>query len=212
MAVAAALNATAQTAGTIYAQYRANGVDNPTAAANQVGTIQAWLTPDPTLKTAKQNQAGKPDWYGAFDPTYCDVGDYLIGPDGTFFVIATQFFKAPHLIQCNHVLSIARASDTLEAGSGGVYSGDAINTATAFMSGWPASMLQLSSGSKMGQTGMSLPSDGKTPGVAIWLPVTAPEIRFNDIITDENSVRYSISSVELTPLGYRIVAETWPSA
>lgn len=207
---------TAAAVGTPFAQYRASGANNPTASGNQVGTVAAWFTTDPTLKNAKQSQYGKPDWYAAVDPTFMQVGDYLIGQvyntAATFFLSAVESLNAPHFIRCNHTVQIARAADTLAPGSTGTYSGSAVETATPFMAGWPCALLQLSSGSKMGGTGMQLPSDGKLPGAAAWLPVTAPQIRFNDIITDENGVRYAVSSAELTPLGWRLVAEVWPSA
>ena len=202
--------------GSAFTQYRATGANDPTAVANAVGAVSAAFDTAPALPFSKPSQYGKPDWYAAVDPTCLQVGDYLIGQvnqtPSTFFLAAVENFDAPHFIRCNHTIQIARAADTLAPGSTGTYSGSAIETATPFMTGWPCALLQLSSGSKMGGTGMQLPSDGKLPGAAAWLPATCPQIRFNDIITDENGVRYAVSSAELTPLGWRLVAEVWPSA
>ena len=203
-------------AGTIlgdpYQWSAANGPSWPTSPGRALGIITAAIATDPGLTFGRPSVYGKPDWYGAFDATNVLPGDYLVGQEGTFFVAAIERLDAPHLIRCTRTISVARASDTLGAGSTGVYSGSAVETAPPFMEGWPVYLGQLGTGSKGGTSGMALPSDGKLPGAMVLLPGTCPQIRFNDIITDDQGVRYTVSSVEITQLGYRLTADVWPSA
>jgi hypothetical protein len=198
--------------GDHYLWLRANGPNYPTMRERALGIITAQFATDPGTTFAKPSQYGKPDWYGAFDATFVAVSDYLVGPQGTFFVVATERLNAPHVIRCNHIISVARAADTLAAGSSGVYSGSAVETAEPFMIGWPCYCGMLSTGRGSQPSGMALPSDTKLPEASIFLPGTCPELRFNDIVSDDNGVRYTLNSVELSPLGYRLTASIWPSA
>jgi len=207
----------AQVLGLPFSQYRCTGPGPAIAAGNLLGTPPAWITADKTLLDAAPFVYGKPFGFAAIDPTLTQPGDYLVGSlvlggvQSTFF-ISSQDVPAPiQVVRCNSVVSIARAADALAAGSTGTYSGLAVEDAAPFMTGWPAAILQMSSGSKMDGTGMQLPTDGKLPGQNIYLPGTCPAIRFNDIITDANGVRYAVSNAELTPLGWRLTASQWPA-
>lgn len=201
---------TAAVLGSPYEQWRSNGWDDMMGPSILVATIKAWLTTDAKLMGTAQPQPGKPNWYGAFDRVGVNSGDYLIGRYGTFFVSSLAYPAPPSLVWCNHKVSIARANDVIQAGSTGTYSGSAVNDAKPFMVNWAAGIYN--GGSRMSPTAMSLPSDAKLPSMLILLPVTAPPIRFNDIITDETGTRYTASATELSPLGWRITAEQWPSA
>jgi hypothetical protein len=202
----------AQVLGTPYIWTSASGPNDPASPSRALGTLLAWITTDAKLQGTAQPQYGKPGWYGAFERANTLVGDYLIGQEGTFFIASLDYPGPVFLTWCNHTISIARANDVLAAGSSGTYSGSAVDTALPFMSGWPVYLGQLGTGGKGASSGMALPSDGKLPGTMILMPATCPEVRFNDIVTDENGARYTLSSVELTPLGYRLTADVWPSA
>ena len=203
---------TAQILGVPYAQFRANGPNTPTMIERQIGTLLAWITTDPKLQGTNQTQYGKPGFFGAFERDDAQVGDYLVGQDGTYFVTALDYPAPASLIKCNAIISIARASDTLSAGSSGVYGGSALDTATPFMTGWPCYAGQLGTGRGSSPSGLQLPSDAKLPDTILLIPSTCPEIRFNDVITDDEGVRSTVNSVELTSLGYRLSASVWPSA
>lgn len=207
----------AQVLGLPFSQYRCTGVGPVISSSNLLATLPAWITADKTLMGAAPFVYGKPVGFAGVNPALTLPGDCLVGsltvggPSETFF-ISSQDIPAPiQVVRCNAVVSIARASDALVAGSSGTYSGTAVESATPFATGWPASVLQMSSGSKMDGAGMQLPTDGKLPGQNILMPGTCPEIRFNDILTDQNGVRYSISEAELTQLGWRLTANEWPS-
>lgn len=195
--------------GPSYQQFRASGPDNPTATP--LGSLSAWITTDVALKGAMPLTFGKPQCFAAVERDSLQVGDYLIGQLGTFFVTSVDYPSPVALIYCNRTVSIARAQDALQPGANTQRFGTAIQTAGPLMSGWPVSLLQLGSGSKMVSTGMNLPTDSKVPGVAALLPVTAPQIRFNDLITDDLGQRYLVSSVELSTLGWRLTGEMQPA-
>src|ERR1700722_19714522 len=42
------------------------------------------------MKYGKPNKYGKPTWYALVDGTNLEVGDYFVGPEGTFFVATLQ--------------------------------------------------------------------------------------------------------------------------
>ena len=195
--------------GTLYQQYRAAGPDNPTTTL--IASLTAWITTDPGLTGATPMLFGKPQWFAAIERAGLQVGDYLIGAQGTFFVTSVDYPSPVGLIYCNRSLSVARAQDALPLGVAPQRFGAAIQTAKPFMVGWPAAVLQLSSGSKTASTGMNLPSDSKVPGVAMLLPVSAPQIRFNDLACDDLGQTYMVAAAELTTLGWRITGELQPA-
>lgn len=194
--------------GAPYQQYRASEPDNPTSTP--LGSLNVWATTDAALKGTTPPQFGKPQWYAAVDRNGLAVGDYLVGQQGTFFVSTLDYPSPVGLVFCNRIVSIARALDSLQLGANTQRFGTSIQTAEPFMTCWPASLLQLGSGSKMVSTGMNLPSDSKVPGISVLLPVTAPQIRFNDLVTDDLGQRYLVSSVELSALGWRVTGEMQP--
>lgn len=194
--------------GTPYAQYRANGTDNPTASSNLIATINAWLTTDAKLQGTAQPQYGKPVWYGAIERVGVNVGDYLIGQNGTFFVTSLAYPAAPSLSWCDRTITITRPTlDSTTPGASPIYSGDTSQAQSPVMAGWPCSQMQLSSGSTGRKTGMHLPSDASLPLAAFLLPASAPLAQFNDVLTDDLNRRWYVQMVESSPLGFRLTAQ-----
>lgn len=190
--------------GSPYAQYRPGDDTNAIASENLLATISAWITADVNGRALKPSNYAKPIWYGMFDPTQTQVGDYLVGPLGTFF-IASQ--DAPHpfqVISCNRTVNITKSNAMPSLGKQNVYGGDQRATELDVATGFPCSMLQ---GTK-GEVGSSkLPGDAKQPWVAVLLPtIPGVTLRNDFILTDDLNHRFVISSVELTGLGYRITA------
>jgi hypothetical protein len=190
--------------GAPYAQYRPNSANSPTANANQIGTVNAWITPDQAGKGNKAADYGKPVWYGLFDPTLTQPGDYLIGDKGTFF-IASQIPPEPmQVVMCNAVVSVAQPQGMSSVGKQSSYGGDQRATETVMASGWPCSMLNGTKG-KAGTT--HLPDDTDMAWSIILLPaIPGVTIRNNSIITDAGGFRRFVSSAELTYLGWRLTA------
>lgn len=194
--------------GSAYSQYRASGADNPTAAGNLVGSPKAWLTTDAALKGSAQPQYGKPVWYAAIDRSSLASGDYLVGPAGTFFVSSVDYPAPVSLSWCNRTITVKRPElGVTVAGASSVYSGDTSQPQSDVMTNWPASELQLSSGSSGRDTGMGLPTDVRLPLTAFLLPTTAPLAQFQDILTDDLGRTFYLQMVESSPLGYRLTAQ-----
>lgn len=195
--------------GALYQHYRAAGPLNPLQTAS--GSLTMWATTDPALKGTTPPLFGKPQWFGAIERDALAVGDYLVGPLGIFFVSTLAYPGPVGLVLCNQTISIARAQDNLPIGASPQRFGLSVQNSTNIITDWPASLLQLGGGEKMSTTDLNLPTDAKLPGITILLPVTAPLIRFNDIIIDANAQRYMVASVEASALGWRLTAQLQPS-
>lgn len=195
--------------GAPYRQYRASGPDNPTATP--LASLNAWITTDAALQGGVPMTFGKPQCFAAVERNTLQVGDYLAGEMGTFFVTSVDYPGPVALVYCNRTVSLARAQDALQPGANSQRFGTSIQTAQPFMVGWPASVLQLSSGAKTASTGMNLPSDSRLPAMAVLLPLTAPQIRFNDLMADDLDQRYMVASAEFSTLGWRLTSEMQPS-
>lgn len=195
--------------GAVYQQYRASGPNNP--MATPMDSLNAWITTDAALKGTTPMQFGKPQFYAALARENLAVGDYLVGPAGVFFVSCIEAPAPVALIYCNATLAVARAQDALPLGENAQRFGISMQNSMPFMTGWPASVLQLGSGSKMASTGMNLPTDAKLPSVAVLLPATAPAIRFNDMLSDDKKRCYMVAASEYSALGWRLTAELQPT-
>lgn len=190
--------------GSPYNHYRPSGANNPTAAPQLLGSMNAWIAADQKGMGVRASGYAKPIWYGMFDPTLTRVGDYLIGPLGTFF-IASQNVPLPiQVIDCNHTITISQPANIGSFGASSQYGGDQRATEVVLATAWPCSMLQ---GTK-GETGSTkLPGDVKQPWAQILLPaIPGVNLRNNFIATDETGQRHIMSSCELSSLGWRITA------
>lgn len=193
--------------GTPYAQYRANGPNSPVTSANKIAAPNAWLTTDAALKGAAQPQAGKPGWYAAIERAGLQVGDILIGQNGTFFVNCVDYPAPVSLTWCNNAaVQIDRLQTGFVAGVAMNYSGDTTQPTDTIMTGWPGWIQIAGSGVSGRPSGMKLPSDARLGIVQMFFPATAPAIQWNDLVTDDAGAQYYIDFAELTPLGWRCSA------
>lgn len=147
---------------------------------------------------------GKATWQALVDGSKVQVGDYLVGDSGTWFIAAMQRLPPILVVQCNGVLSLKRRAGVSGFGDPSEYSSD---TERAIFTSWPCSMLTKSRG-EAGAT--QLPTDVKSPWIEVLLPdVPGIQIEFADVLTDETGTRYTVSSTEHTDLGWRLlVAES----
>lgn len=192
----------AKVIGTTYAHYRPSGANTPLAAGNRLADLPVSLNAeDPRF--ARPNVYGKATWYAIVDGAQMQVGDYIVGIEGTLFVAALQQLLPIFMVDCNRTVSILRPAQQAGVGAQG-YGGDTAATEIPLMAGWPASVLQ---GTKGERNDVGLPGDVKTPWWAILLPHAAGvALRTSDIVTDDLGRRYVISSAELTDLGWRLTA------
>lgn len=153
------------------------------------------------MKYGKPNKYGKPTWYGLFDAKNAQVGDYFVGPAGTFFIATLQLLLPILVVECNRVATIWRPQ--VQTGADGEYGGTTTGNQTAIMTGWPCSILQ---GTKGERNESSLPGDSRAAWWVVLLPDCGIQILPNDIITDDLGLRYVVSSTENSDLGWRLTA------
>lgn len=172
---------------------------------NQVGVISVALnSADQTY--LKPNLYGKAIWYADMDGRLTQPGDYLVRQnDGSnWFVAAQQQLLPIVVINCNRVINVLRPQQQSGVGAQG-YGGDTVASETPLITGYPASVFV---GTKTDRSLVNLPGDVRNPSWAVLLPVLPGGIylRNEDVITDDQSRRYVISSAELSDLGWRIMA------
>lgn len=189
--------------GSPYQQYRPTSALNPISSGNLLNTLSAWITADVKGMGDKPANYAKPVWYGMFDPTITQVGDYLVGPLGTFFIASQNAPQPFQVVLCNHSVNITQPAVQTSFGAQ-PYGGDTLATELPLASLWPCSMLQ---GTKGEQGTSRLPGDVKQPWSIILLPpIPGVNLRNNFIATDETGQRHVMSSTELSALGWRITA------
>lgn len=172
------------------------------AMGQTVATLNASFNAE-DMTYGRPNKYGKPTWYGLFDGTLVNVGDYLVGEQGTFFVAQMQLTLPILMVQCNRTINFLRAPAPAGVGALG-YGGITAANEQVLMTGWPASILQGTKGEKGDAV---LPGDTKTPWWNILVPAyPGVVLRSSDIATDDLNRRYTISSAELTDAGWRLTA------
>lgn len=189
--------------GNAFSLYRPTSADMSAAALLATGFLASLNAEDMTYR--RPNKYGKPTWYAVMDGRQTQVGDYLVGETGTFFVGAQQPLLPILVIECNRTVNITRPQVQTEFGAVSNYEGTTAANETPLMTGWPASVLQ---GTKGEKGGVALPGDARDPWWSILLPECAGVIlRSGDLFADELGRRYIVSSAELTDLGWRITAQ-----
>ena len=176
-------------------------VANPLAATPYANMFVSLNAED--MKYGKPNKYGKATWYALFDGLNAQVGDYFVGPGGTFFIAAMQLLLPILVVECNRVITVWRPQ--IQTGVDGEYGGTTDANQTAVMTDWPCSILQ---GTKGEKNESNLPGDVRAAWWSILLPYAGVQILPNDIITDDLGIRYVLSSVEISDLGYRLTAMT----
>lgn len=183
-----------------YQQFRATSASNP-LSSTALQTLPASFTTN--FSYSAPNKYGQATWLGLFDARTFEVGDFLVGRQGTFFVAAMQDTLPIYCVQTNRVVSVLRDHQDQSVGLG-AYSGGTRATEVALMQDWPASILQ---GTKGETNDAKLPLDVKTPWWLILMPAYPGIIlRTSDVIRCELGRKYVISSAELTDMGWRITA------
>lgn len=193
----------ARVVGTTYQHFRPSSASDPLNISNSLSPLKVTLNAC-DMNYSKPNVYGKATWYGIFDGAQAQVGDYITGIEGVFFVAAMQQILPILMVSCNRVITIARPS--METGPGAIgYGGDTEESEIPLMQNWPCSMLQ---GSKGEKNEVGLPADAKNPWFTVLVPsVEGVLLRTADIITDDIGGRYKLSSAELTDLGWRLTAQ-----
>lgn len=167
----------------------------------QVTTLQAAFSQNE--KFSKPSEYGDPTYLALFDGNQAKPGDYLVGTEDTFFIAGMQHINPILCVSCNRVLNVLRPTQPTGVGAVG-YGGDIAATEVPLLQGWPASILQ---GTKGEKNPAGIPSDERLPWWQILFPSFSGVVLLtSDVITDDIGHRYTISSAELSDLGWRITA------
>ncbi len=127
------------------------------------------------------------------DWSYLQVGDYLVGPEGTVFVAAIEPPKPMLVVMTNAIVSLWRPAAPLLAGTN-PYGAVLPETNRALLSEFPASLLV---GGLSDRTRAGLPDDTKIPGFVCLVPSLAGfQPRVADIVGDGTGARYLVNAVE----------------
>lgn len=188
-------------AGEIYQVFRATSAMNP-MASSPIATIPALFGANAAFSTF--NNYGTATWYAYLDGTQTQPMDILVGPGGTFFVAAQQHLAPMLAVEAPRMVQVRVPYQPSGAGFIETYGGNTAAQETVVMSGLPASILQ---GTKGEKSDTNLPDDVRNPWWGILLPAFPGVILDSShIIQDDLGRRFTISSAEITDLGWRITA------
>jgi hypothetical protein len=193
-----------------------NDVCRPTGPANplvsKVFSLLASFNAE-DWKYIKPNKYGKSTWYGLFDRTLTQQGDYLVGPQGIFFIAEQQLHLSTLCVECNRKVALLRQTAPVNPTGAQPYGGVCITEETAALGtvtagvvtyGWPASILLLGRADNQSV----LPMAVKNAGFQILLPASVPVvIHASDVLLDDLGRRYIIEGAELTDAGWRMNAK-----
>ena len=168
-----------------------------------IGQVNASFNAE-DMHYSKPNKYGHPTWWCLIDGTQTRVGDYLYNDkDGMFFIAAMQQALPILVISCNRVISIKRPMQQTGIGAAN-YNADTVATEIVLAIDVNCSILA----SGAGKSNSTLPGDNSYPQYSVLLPAIAGvTVKNADIIIDDLGQRYSCMNVEITDLGYRIIAQ-----
>ncbi|GEM_PF-762752 len=162
--------------------YRPNGALNPIDPANATAQLSASFTT--SYAYGKPNTYGQATWQAVLDGSQVNVGDYLVGAPGTFFIAAKQPLLPILAVGCNRVVSITQGGTNPVA------------------VGWPASILVEST-----RGNAPLEDIAGSPSTPHWwmLLPAVPDLTMEvaDLVTDDLGRQYFMTAAELSDLGWR---------
>jgi hypothetical protein len=181
--------------GTPFIVYRPKCAANPLSSRNRVIKLYAsFNAEDERFRTV--SGFGRPVWWGVFDASYTQPGDYLVGASGTYFICAQRPLLPVQCVATNRVVQILRAAAPVSGG----YSGFSAATAVPVISGFPASLLE--AGTRSGETDVRAEKLG---GWTLLLPVLPAPPEAGDVVIDDHSQNYVVGAAEQSALGWRLL-------
>lgn len=197
----------AQRLGVSHDIYRSATAIDPLNSANLIQTLFVSIDQDYTYN--KPAKYGDPVWQFLPENGLSLLNfDFMVNPDNIYYIIdvdPTDRLSPPICVECNKTITISRPSVSQQPGANG-YSEYLPGTATILYSNCPAAMIEYSRGDNT--TSMKIPTSVKMPQYKVYLPMLGDvQIITGDIVQDSNNNRFAVSSVEITDLGYRLMAQ-----
>ena len=202
-AIYAGAAAGAQASGRPHQVYRPTDALAPIGPDSLVATLPAAFSADLRYGFKSAHEYTKPTWSCVIDGNQTKPGDILVGANATWFLASMEPLLPIVAVRCDAIVTISRP--TSSRGIGALPpGGDVVAQEVAIMSGWPASVLQ---GTKGEKDDSGLPDDTRAPWVAIMMPaMPGVDVLTDDVISDDQGRRFTISGCERTYMGYRLTA------
>ena len=183
--------------GAMHDLHRPNGTASPLQGATAIMRMPALFMPSSSRMLAY----GHPLFEAAFDASYTQPGDYLVGPQFSWFV-ASQAPLLPVLcVKVLRTVNVSRAIATPAVGLG-AYGGLRRDWLQPVLSDWPVSMVAHGSGLDRAD----LPADASLGGWSVLFPVLPSVVlRTGDLVGDDLGRSGVVSSVELSDYGWRVL-------
>ena len=195
------LGVAARRIGTIHDVLRPKGNGPPLGRANRVLRLHAsFNAEDPSYR--KPQGFGQALWWGVFDSAYTRRGDYLAGPDATYFVAAQQALLPVQCVRTNRVMTAWRPQGAGGAGASG-YGGVRELPDERLIDRWPASVLMRAGGGSG-----SLPGEAGAGSWTVLLPRLPAALRSADLLRDEMDQGYVVEVAEESELGWRLIVKS----
>ncbi|MGI4793893.1 MAG: hypothetical protein ACRYG8_07390 [Janthinobacterium lividum] len=195
------LGVAARRIGSIHEVMRPQGVGPPLARANRVLRLHAsFNAEDPTYR--KPQRYGRALWWGVFDSADTRGGDYLVGPDATYFVASQQPLLPIQCVRTNRLVTAWRPLGAGGAGASG-YGGVRELAGERLIERWPVSILVRGGGG----TG-TLPGQAGAGSWIVLLPRLPVALRPADLLRDEMDQGYLVEAAEESDLGWRVMARS----
>jgi hypothetical protein len=180
--------------GTPFVVYRPACAANPLISRNRIIKLNAsFNAEDGRFRTV--SGFGRPVWWGVFDASYTQPGDYLVGTSGTYFICAQRPLLPVQCVATNRVVQILRAAVPVTGG----YSGFSATSAVPVLTGFPASLLE--AGTRAGDTDVRAQKLG---GWNLLLPALPVSPQAGDVVIDDSSQNYVVGAAEQSALGWRL--------
>jgi hypothetical protein len=182
----------ARRVGFVHDAYRLDGLEAPIDLAKRFLRLSvAYVLPGGSV--AAPSGFGVPFRQAWADWSYLQVGDYLVGPEGTAFIASIEPPKPMLVVMTNANVSLMRPGAPMVAGLN-PYSTISPATETVLITGFPASLLL---GGIDDRTKAGLPDDTKVPGFTALLPVAKDvEPRVADFLVTDQGQRFVVNAVE----------------
>ena len=183
--------------------YRPTNPMAPITSASRRGSLYAAFDPSPTFAFSAAPDRDRETRATLVDGALVQVGDYLIGSAGSFFIASREPLLPIQAVACNATVAVFRLGGPDQVGPVD-YSYDTTTSEAALLQGWPAS-LRMRGGGGIG--GTDIPGAPSDPNLTLLLPRLPGALVINtgDAVKDALDRRMVVTAAERTPHGWRCV-------
>lgn len=179
--------------------YRSASLINPIANRNvvQTGVMVSFA---PSLSYSDYNKPKVPDWTCLVDGALVQIGDWLVGVQGTFYIADLQMTLPIPAVQCDRIVSIIRPSYSTH--------GPLTPVETTIATALPV-FAYTAKDKGSAPAGFVAPTESRAdvPELEVYINArNVGDIQKNDVIVDELGNRYVIETYNPTSFGFIVIA------